>query len=175
MYYTLHICIIHSIYVLFRGARDRYERRESRCRANMAHIRQSSSDSGLDFKVKVRKPFEYVPASLGRGTNMAHIRQSNSDSGLGFKVKVLRPFESIPSSLGRGMGRNSDSLFPGDPDYFTEMCSGSEAGSYLRPIDFVYRSTLGLRVIKKKTGSLELEARASTRSPTLLLLDYSQA
>jgi len=29
------------------------------------------------------------------------------------------------------------------------MCSGSEAGSYLRIIDFVYHSTLGLRVIKK--------------------------
>jgi len=31
-----------------------------------------------------------------------------------------------------------------------EMWSGSEAGSYLRRIDFVYHSTLGLRVIKKK-------------------------
>jgi len=30
------------------------------------------------------------------------------------------------------------------------MCSGSEAGSYLRLINFVYHSTLGLRVIKKK-------------------------
>jgi len=28
--------------------------------------------------------------------------------------------------------------------------SGSEAGSYLRLIDFVYHSTLALRVIKKK-------------------------
>ena len=35
-------------------------------------------------------------------------------------------------------------------NYFTEMCSGSEAGSYLRLIDFVYHSTLGLSVIKKK-------------------------
>ena len=39
-------------------------------------------------------------------------------------------------------------------NYFTEMCSGSEAGSYLRLIDFVYHSTLGLRVIKKKKRSL---------------------
>jgi len=31
-----------------------------------------------------------------------------------------------------------------------EMCSGSEAGSYLRLVYFVYHSTLGLRVIKKK-------------------------
>ena len=29
---------------------------------------------------------------------------------------------------------------------FTEMCSGCEAGSYLRLIDFVYHLTLGLRV-----------------------------
>ena len=35
-------------------------------------------------------------------------------------------------------------------NYFTEMCSGSEAGSYFRLIDFLYHSTLGLRVIKKK-------------------------
>jgi len=30
------------------------------------------------------------------------------------------------------------------------MCSGSEEGSYLRLIDFVYHSTLGWREIKKK-------------------------
>jgi len=32
----------------------------------------------------------------------------------------------------------------------TVTCSGSEAGWYLRRIDFVYHSTLGLRVIEKK-------------------------
>jgi len=37
------------------------------------------------------------------------------------------------------------------------MCSGSEAGSYVRLIDFVYHSTLGLRVIKKR--------REETRDP----------
>ena len=37
-------------------------------------------------------------------------------------------------------------------NYFSEMCSGSEVGSYLRLIDFVYHSTLGLTVIKKKRG-----------------------
>jgi len=30
------------------------------------------------------------------------------------------------------------------------VCSGPEAGSYLRRIDFVYHSTLGLRVIENK-------------------------
>jgi len=34
------------------------------------------------------------------------------------------------------------------------MCRGSEAGSYLRLIHFVYHSTLGLRVIKKKKKHL---------------------
>ena len=33
------------------------------------------------------------------------------------------------------------------------MCSVSEAGSYLRLIDLVYHSTLGLRVIKKRKRS----------------------
>jgi len=37
-----------------------------------------------------------------------------------------------------------------NPFSFTEMCSDSEAGSYSRLIDFLYHSTLGLRVIKRK-------------------------
>ena len=37
-------------------------------------------------------------------------------------------------------------------NYFTEMCSGSEAGSHSRRIDCVYHSTLGLRVNTKKRG-----------------------
>ena len=35
-------------------------------------------------------------------------------------------------------------------NYFTEMCSGFEAGSYLRLMDVVCHSTLGLRVITKR-------------------------
>ena len=54
----------------------------------------------------------------------------------------------------------------------TEMCSGSEAGSYLRLIDVVYHSTLGLRVIKKKrerpAGSGQ-ERGVSPTSSSLLL------
>ena len=38
-------------------------------------------------------------------------------------------------------------------DFRGEICSGSEEGSYLRLIDFVYHTTLGLRVIKKKKTS----------------------
>ena len=46
---------------------------------------------------------------------------------------------------------------------FKQMCSGSEAGSYLRLIDFVYHSTLGLSVIKKKTEEAEDAHRPQQR------------
>ena len=46
------------------------------------------------------------------------------------------------------MGLNSIDQF--ENNYFTEMCSGPEAGSYSRLIDFVYHPTVDLRVIKKK-------------------------
>ena len=40
-------------------------------------------------------------------------------------------------------------------EYITEMCSGSEEGSCLRRMHrLVYRSTLGLRVIKRKKRRL---------------------
>ena len=43
-------------------------------------------------------------------------------------------------------------------NYFTEMC---EAGSYLRLIDFVYHSTLGLRVIKKRRREDSVDAEGA--------------
>ena len=55
------------------------------------------------------------------------MKQPGPDSGPGFAIPRHIEFEN---------------------NYFTEMCSGSEAGSYLRLTDFVYHSTLGLRVIK---------------------------
>ena len=48
---------------------------------------------------------------------------------------------------------NYQSLYAGMGTHLGEgqaRCSGSEAGSYSRPTDFVYQSTLGLRVIKQK-------------------------
>ena len=39
-------------------------------------------------------------------------------------------------------------------NHFAEICSGSEAGSFLRLMDFVYHSTLRLREIKKKRRSI---------------------
>ena len=57
----------------------------------------------------------------------------------------------------------SDSQF--ENKYCTEMRSGSEAGSYLRRIDFVYHSTLGLRVIKKEKIRFENSSGRCLSSP----------
>jgi len=71
--------------------------------------------------------------------------------------------------VGAGAGRGADLKGDGRDQFenncFTEMCSGSEAGSYLRLIDFVCHSTLGLRVIKKKKKKAETRA-ASPASPS---------
>ena len=48
---------------------------------------------------------------------------------------------------------------------FTKTCSGSEADSYLRRIDLVYHSSLGLRVIKKKKGRDLRAVRRSAQTP----------
>jgi len=42
------------------------------------------------------------------------------------------------------------------------ICSGSEVGSHVRLIDFVYHSTLGLRVIKKKKKNRHLRSAESS-------------
>ena len=44
-----------------------------RCRANMAHVRQSRPESSLGFQVTVLKPCEVVPSSLGSGRRKARL------------------------------------------------------------------------------------------------------
>jgi len=56
-------------------------------------------------------------------------------------------------------------------NYFTEMCSGSEAGSYLRLIDFGYHSTLGLREIKKEEKKQRREGPSSPEAFVCELFD----
>ena len=55
---------------------------------------------------------------------------------MGFRVKFLGAGKVLTKISCEGQRRG--------------MCKGSEAGSYLRLIDFAYHSTLGLRVITKK-------------------------
>ena len=56
----------------------------------------------------------------------------------------------MAGGVGRGEGGGVCIVALVRSDYSTEMCSGSEAGVYFRRIDFVFHSTLGLRIIKKK-------------------------
>ena len=74
-------------------------------------------------------------------------------------MPALEPFSTLPalepfSTLQGQTPRRRQHLLPSEKNFFTEMGSGSEAGSNLRPMDFVYHSTLGLRVMKKKKKSL---------------------
>ena len=45
----------------------------ARCRANMAHIRQSKPDAGLGCQVKVLQHSQHVPSSLGSGSGKHEI------------------------------------------------------------------------------------------------------
>jgi len=94
--------------------------------------------------------------SLDRDTAVERIWHIQDSHGLGFRVQALQPFYVVPSSLGRVPGRSQF-----ENNYFTEMCSGSETGSYFRLIDFVYHSTLGLRVLKKKECRDKVEGDGS--------------
>ena len=58
------------------------------------------------------------------------------------------PIKNSLSLTWRGEAALPPGLVTREANYLTEMCSGSEAGSYFRLIDFMYHSTLGLRVIK---------------------------
>jgi len=66
----------------------------------------------------------------------------------GFNLGSLFRVSTLASCSNLGLGLREQPAF--ENNYFTEMCSGSEAGSYLRRIDCVYHSTLGFKVIKKK-------------------------
>jgi len=87
-----------------------------------------------------RDPVGLVPGIA----DISQLSQRPRDNG----SKAPALVQSAPSPNDAGSAWEESSQF--ENNYFTEMCSGSEAGSYLRLIDFVYLSTLGLRVIKKK-------------------------
>ena len=83
-----------------------------------------------------------VPASGFRVPGLVS-RVSGSD----YSVKLLIHDASAPAPPVWGLRSQFKNTF------FTKMCGGSDASSYLRLTDFVYHSSLGLRVIKK-TGKV---------------------
>jgi len=56
-----------------------------------------------------------------------------------------------------------------------QVAGGSEEGSYLRLIDFVFHSTLGLRVIEKKKRRYrgQYQRASNERCARVGLADYS--
>ena len=74
-------------------------------------------------------------------------RRTSRDSN---PSEAARESSRDPSETSRNPAAACGSSSQFENNFFTEMCSGPEAGSYLRLIDFVYHSTQGLRVIKKK-------------------------
>ena len=73
------------------------------------------------------------------GPTVAVIEAAVEEEQRGDNINVLWTFIRVPRSEFEDVGCGS-----------TEMCRGSEAGSYVRLIDFVYHSTVCSRVIKKK-------------------------
>jgi len=62
------------------------------CRANMAHMRQSRPDYGLDFQGKPFKAFQVVPPSLGAALN------AKSGVGAGGDDRSLSPVKILSQS-----------------------------------------------------------------------------
>ena len=60
-----------------------------RCRANMAHIRQSRPDSGLGFQAKVLKTFRDVPYLIGRGRGARRASNASAKSTRSFIFTTL--------------------------------------------------------------------------------------
>jgi hypothetical protein len=81
------------------------------------------------------------------------------ECGPAFQVKKCTTFELFSLRSAAVDGRSCSQF---ENNYFTEMCSGSEAGSYFRLIDFVFHSTLGLRAKKKR----ELDRQDQMLTPT---------
>ena len=91
----------------------------------------------------------YLCLGLFRRTNMVGPGSVPHQSGRTLTV-TAHPLEN-------GVAANPSGAAP-------EMCSGSEAGSYLRLIDFACHSTLGLRVIKKKKRGTRCRAGCRCRT-----------
>jgi len=95
------------------------------------------------------------------GTGSASGRRSHSrgNHSQGSHSRADATEGSVSSSPGLDL-TGTDLEFKNN--YFTEMCSGSEAGSYLRLIDFVYH--WGLRGLRR--GGAATLARTPPRAPS---------
>ena len=75
----------------------------------MAHIRQSRSDSGLGFQVKVLVTFQFVPVSLGSSSGIARARPCGF-AGWGAGKKEGRLHASLPKRKEGNVESGTDQL-----------------------------------------------------------------
>ena len=110
--------------------------RESRGRAIWNTTSQSRPYSGLDvamFQAQVLKPFQAVHSLLesGRPSSSVSVKSGSSFAS----QKLISLYKSV--NVCREMREyDAPDLSETELDCCTEMCSGSEVGSYLRLIDF---------------------------------------
>ena len=102
-----------------------------RCRANLAHVRQSRPDYGLRFQVKVLSAFNVVRSSFGttRGQKMTSLICAKfSDSGLPRTRFHLEVVEGLGRRVysGTSLIRNIPLLGPYSMTIFTSKNSSSE-------------------------------------------------
>ena len=105
-----------------------------------------------------RRPFIYDPASFC----CQRVHQGTAQGYLAHKKHPSPRTQNTPQSLRLNL----------ETTYFTKLCSGSEAGSYSRLIDFVYHTTLGLKVItrkeeKKRRTEFSMESPVMNRESVL--------
>ena len=82
-------------------------------------------------------------------------------------IRKRHCWATVAGSCVKGRRHPPNSLNHLSVDHDSEMCSGSEAGSYLMLIDFVYHSTLGLRVIKKRRRRFRIKQPLSSKLGTI--------
>ena len=107
---------------------------------------------GLGFGVKgVVAGADTASADRHPPTDIRQPTSENQDADPGIETERRQTIEGA---------KGADRYCSQFQNYFTETCSGSEAGSYLRLKGFVYHTTLGSRVMKKnkKRASREITA-----------------
>jgi len=109
---------------------DLEERREVtrdrlRCRANVAHVRQSRPDSGLRFQVKA---FRVVSSSLGSGSSLrAKLEHTSSSRGGPRRAKDVRA-TSLAKPRGPRRSSSSPRASARERERESERARGREGG-----------------------------------------------
>ena len=132
-----------------------------------------SRSGSVQGSPQIRQPFfshtvALMQQSLGRRCDQPFsLAVSLPDAGLGLQVQVLKTFPRCSRFARKRRVANLTSSQM-ENNYFTEMCSGSEAGSCVRLIDFVYHSTpphtLSRSLSRYRTGG-RVSRTASAHKP----------